>query len=218
MFKGRSTVHRFHELQKISTPATSRLNLSSQDVQLIEKTNVLSLAEKIELLSISLGHKLTGELFSTIVYKENAISGRQEATPESIQPIDTLLQQLSFPYYIDNVLRDTRVEDHKPQQLTWFQVCLNEQVKSFMQNYANELTDIEEGILYGYPISAIRAFALLIEPNHDIESESIAKQYLGAGVPSKDFFEEEEAYYQVHWNQLRELSEKLVTEAETLSS
>jgi len=83
-----------------------------------------------------------------------------------------------------------------------------------MQDFANELTDIEEGVLYGYPQSAIQAFAGLIEPDHTTKSESIAKKYIGAGIPSQYFADEEEAYYLKQWNELRDLSKKLVMEAE----
>ncbi len=201
---------RFNDLRQGTFALNATLALTPLQLQIIEQTELLSLSEKIELLLIALGHKLTGEIFSQIEYHWNEQLQAELPTDKSVLALENLLANLPFIFAKDTLLKKVK-KTGKQQHFTWFQVSVNQAVAHFMSKYPDDLTEFEEGVLYGFPLSAIRAFAGLIEANHDTPD---AATYFLAGFSSQAFWEDEHAYYQLWWERLRKLSAVVVDQAE----
>ena len=203
---------RFLTLRKAKVSKNANIKLSKKQLTLIENSTILTLGEKIELLLVSLGNKLTTEIFQTIEYLSNKSNNLEIPKKESLDQIEKLLKQLPFIYFKDHLPNKKNRQTGKLENFTWFQASVNEAVVQFMKKYPDDLTEFEEGILYGFPLSAIRAFSGLIESKHTKPSPAA---YYMAGVCSKDFWEDEQqAYYQLWWSRLKKLSPKIVTQAE----
>jgi hypothetical protein len=201
---------RFDHFRLGNLDKTGKLSLTNDQVQLIETTTAFTLGEKIELLLVALGNKLTAEIFQTVTYAWNETSQTEVPNPRDLSAIENVLKQLPFVHFQDHLVKINRQSD-RPQDLTWYQVSVNESVSTFMKEFADDMTEFEEGVLYGFPISAIRAFSRLTEAHH--EKPNAATYYL-AGWCSADFWEDEQAYYHLWWERLRKLSPTLIAEAE----
>ena len=203
---------RFNFFQSFAGTKNDKLKLTKNQIKLIEDSNAIILAEKIELLLVSLGNKLTTELYMKVQqgYKWSDKEQKEIPNQKDLKAITQLLDQLPFKYFEDTLPKNNR-QNGKLQKFVWYQVSVNEAVSHFMKEYADDLTEFEEGVLYGFPLSAIRAFSGLIKPNHD---KPTAASVNLAGVCSADFWEDEQEYYGLWWERLRMLSPKIVAEAE----
>lgn len=187
-----------------------KLDLSVKQIKWIEDSTAISLAEKIELFLVALGNKLTTELYMEVHYNWDEKKQIELPREHELREIDKLLTKLPFQYFKDTLPKKNRQNEH-PQQFYWFQVSVNQAVSEFMKMYPDDLTEFEEGVLYGFPLSAIRAFNGLIETRYD--KPTPASSYL-SGVCSKDFWVDEQEYYQLWWERLRQLSPKTIALAE----
>lgn len=201
---------RFDSLRLSNFKRNGKLFLTKTQVKLIEDSSILSLGEKIELLLVALGNKLTTELYMNIRYEYDSETKKDKPNKSDLDAIEQLLQKLPFIYFKDRLERRNKNTGHA-EDFNWYQVSVNEAVSHFMKKYPDDLTEFEEGILYGFPLSAIRAFALLIDESHD--KPDPASNFL-AGWCSKDFWEDEQTYYQLWWERLRGISPKIVEQAE----
>lgn len=201
---------RFDLLQQLKTDKSARVVLSHQQIKLIENSQVLSLGEKIELLLLSLGNKLTTEIYFEVKYEWSERDQKDVPSAKTLNEITSLLEKLPFFYFRDTLLKKNRQTGHQ-ENFTWFQVSINEAVTSFMRNFPDDLTEFEEGVLYGFPLSAIRAYAGLITPKYDKSTPAV---YYLSGVCSEEFWEDEVKYYEKWWAKLRKLSPKTVSIAE----
>lgn len=202
---------RFDFIEKLRVNKTGRLSLTPNQVSLIENTAILTLAEKIELFLTALGNKLTTELYMNVKYEWDPRKSMEIPDKNDLESIKKLLDQLPFTYFKDHLLKTNR-QNGNAQNFTWYQVSVNKAVSDFMKQYPDDLTEFEEGVLYGYPLSAIRAYSGLIGQSHD--KPTVASYYL-AGVCSADFWDDEQRYYQLWWDRLKRLSPKITAEAET---
>lgn len=202
--------NRFNDLFSSSLDKSATQTLTKRQLTFIEQSAFITLGEKIELLLIALGHKLTGEIYLTIRYEWD--EGQQIELPNStdINNIEKLLKNLSFDYFQDELQKKDK-QTGRQQKFVWFQVSVNGTVSHFMKSYPDDLTEFEEGVLYGFPLSAIRAFSGLIQPTHE---KPTAASFNLAGVMSKEFWQDEQDYYQLWWERLRKLSPKIVAQAE----
>lgn len=213
MFRTHKTkgLQRFSSLRKIKTSKQGSINLTKFQINLIESSTIISLAEKIELFLLSLGNKLTTELYMRVEYNWSIKDKKEIANNKDLLNLENLLSQLPFEYFKDSLSKKNR-QNGKQQKFIWYQVSINKTVYKFMKNYPDDMTEFEEGILYGFPLSAIRAFAGLIKenrPNHTPEN------YYLAGVCSADFIDDEQEYYQKWWKRLAKLSPKTIKKAES---
>lgn len=195
---------RFSKLKK-----NGKLELNQTQIELIEKSSAITLGEKIELLLVALGNKLTTEIYSKICYSGTE---PQQANKEDLDKIKKLLEQLPFVYFKDKLANKKNRITGKTENFAWFQVSVNESVAKFMKIYPDDLTEFEEGVLYGFPLSAIRSFARLVDESHD--KPNPASHFL-SGWCSKDFWDDEQEYYKLWWKRLSKLSPKVVQLAET---
>lgn len=204
--------NRFDLLRQGNFDKTGKVSLTPTQLKLIETSPVFALSEKIQLLLVALGHKLTTEVFMNVQYVTDSKKKIDLPNTADLEKIEGVLRRLPFKYFRDNLTRVNKNTTRK-EDFHWFQVSINESVSIFMQQYPDDLTEFEEGVLYGFPLSAIRAFARLIEARHD--SPNPATYHL-AGWCSKDFWEDEQEYYQLWWDRLKQLSPKIVAEAEKI--
>jgi hypothetical protein len=201
---------RFQRMLSLRCNRRAKLLLTPQHVKIIENTNSLSLGEKYQLILISLGMKLTTEIYSKINYRFDEKSDTELSEAKDIQVIKEMLASLPFPFYEERYTKLNRLSDRK-REFSWFQVSLNSAVAIFVKDYAETFSEFEDGILYGYPNTAIRAFCGLIERRY--QPISIARYFL-AGVGSKDFWDQEEEYFTAWWNAIGTISPKLQAEGE----
>ncbi|NTV31360.1 hypothetical protein HGA91_05300 [candidate division WWE3 bacterium] len=213
MFKSKGGIDRLLHMNKISLPGNANISLSADELSLIEETTVLSIYEKVHLILIALGYKLTGEVFNEIDYQFDETTQRLEPNESKIKILNELFLQLPFPFFVDELEKNDRKTGLK-KRLVWLQICVNERVKYYMQHYAESLTEMEDGVLYGYPISAIRAYASLIDVTTRLPRASIARWYVGAGRPSVALYEAEEVFYTQVWQEVSQISPRLVNLAE----
>jgi hypothetical protein len=178
---------------------------------LIEETQLLSLGEKIELLLVSMGNKLTTEIYSSIKYEFNKQKKREIANKTSLTNLSVLFKQLPFEFFVDQKEMINK-KTGKQQTWIWFQVSVNEAVQRFLKDFGEDLTEYEEGVLYGFPMSAIRAFGGLIE--QDETQQNSPAHYFLAGVGSREFSEKEGQYYLDLWNELKKISPVIIDQAE----
>ena len=178
---------RFVALRKAKNSKKAYIKLNKKQLNLIENTKVLSLSEKIELLLVSLGNKLTTELYENINYSKNNSAKLAQPNKNDLKNKKKLLEQLPFIYYQDFLPNKKNKQTGQLENFTWFQVSVNKTVARFLMRYPDDLTEFEEGILYGFPLSAIRAFSGLIESEH---AKSTPAAYYLAGVCSKDFWDD----------------------------
>jgi hypothetical protein len=201
---------RFSFIEMLKVDKVSKLKLTPNQISLIETANVLTLAERIELFLVALGNKLTTELYMNVNYVLDHKKNTEVPNQTNLESIEELLNQLPFFYYQDH-LPKKNPQNGQNQDFTWYQVSVNRAVSEFMKQYPDDLTEFEEGVLYGYPLSAIRAYSGLITPKHN---KPTAASYYLAGVCSADFWDDEQVYYQLWWDRLKELSPKLISQAE----
>lgn len=199
---------RFVNIRNLKKGGEGKLTLTKDQLVLIEKTRYLSAGEKIELLLVSIGHHLTSEIFQKIRY-DKGVKNNSHPVKDDIEKLKSLFDELPFPYFIDSKLSIKK--NGEKEKFTWFQVSINQKVDHFMKNYKNDMTEFEEGVLYGFPLSAIRAFAGLI--NSKTYKSNIKTYYL-AGVTSADFQREEMNYYNEIWKNVKGISYEIVHQAE----
>lgn len=206
---------RFDNLRLKNFNRRAKIDLTPNQITLIENAECFTLGEKIELFLVALGNKLTTEVFQTIRYHSPENEQRNDNLPtkpleEDISTLTVILQQLPFIWFQDFKVAEKPDTKHA-ERFTWFQVSLNEAVNYFMQQYPDDLTEFEEGVLYGYPLSAIRSFSRLIESKHDTPN---AATFFLAGFSSQEFWDDEQEYYRLWWERLRHLTPKTVATAE----
>lgn len=212
MFKSVGGIERLKGMLQVKLDGQATQPLSPSQLSSIENSELLKVGEKIDLVLISLGYKLTSEIFDRVKYHFDEQEQVEKPERQAVQALDAFFSELPFPYFIDSLQKTDR-NTGKEKATTWFQVCVNERVAHFMKQYAHTLTEIEDGVLYGYPLSAIRAFAQLIDVAGKTGKPSIERYYVGAGRPSFTFYEAEEEFYRYIWDKVNQVSPRLVEQA-----
>jgi len=202
---------RFLALNRGKFKKNATLKLTAKQLKLIEETQLISLGEKIELLLVSMGNKLTTEIYSSVKYNFDKQKKREIATETSLEKLSLFFKQLPFQFFLDQKEMINK-KSGKKQTWMWFQVSVNEAAQHFMKDFGEDLTEYEEGVLYGFPLSAIRAFGGLIDQSNQLTSTPA--HYFLAGVGSKDFSKKEEQYYADLWERLRKISPRIIRWAE----
>lgn len=189
--------HMHQELKKIQCSQNASISLLDKHIRIIEKTPFLSLIEKLELLLVASGKKLTTEIYENI--------GQDQKVTAKTNEIEKVLKSLPFSYFFDKTTRNN-------SEYIWFQVSTNETISHFLKLNKSNLGIFEYGILYGYPLSAIRAYAGLIENDNHMDQYSLGGQ-LFAGVGSKKWHDEEQKLYDDWLQEIRSLSPTLAEQA-----
>lgn len=90
----------------------------------------------------------------------------------------------------------------------------NEAMAEYVEFRAEHLSDVEAGILYGYPPSAVVAFTSITKPEVSPRLPRTAAEYYLGGAYSSDLYEQERAAFVRQWEELRRFAPAVVDMAE----
>lgn len=171
---------------------------------LLEQTELMTLGERIRILAM-----LCGRRWFTDVGL--GLDASQEFS-EYASKIESLLRDLGL------VSAPFEKPSRKGDTVRWLGVAATPEILEFVARRAESLSVIEAGVLYGYPHSHILGFAELIRSDkrqQGSKKKTCEEHYL-AGVFSRDFRTQEEAYFAQLWEDLRAVSPALIEQAEAM--
>src|SRR4030043_601599 len=113
--------------------------LTKAKLKLLEKADFLSASDKLELLGLLLHIWFTGEL--KVKVDKN---------------LSDLLGRLDLAWFINSYRHS------KKGLIKWLQVSANQQISQFIKKHSRDMSPIEAGGFYNYPIADILAFMKLI--------------------------------------------------------
>lgn len=169
---------------------TSLRKLTRQRVEKLENTSELLISEKINLLALLLGYKWTTDVAIDIDNKD---------------PARKVLDELELPYANNHYT-------HQSETHTWLQVGANHAILDYVISRRNELSVIEAGMLYGYPVSHSLGYVGLLDKQMKGSDKTIAEFYL-SGVFSAEYSERESKYFEEVWSKIAQTSSKIADEA-----
>lgn len=173
-----------YPLDKQKTP-----KLTKQKILAIEKCELISIVEKINLIALLLGRKWITDIAIGLKNKSD---------------IENLLSQLELPYAYNQY-------SYKTEKYEWIQVAINQPILDYVIKRRNQLSMIEAGVLYGYPISATLAYSGLLQKAWF--DKSISEHFL-SGVFSKSSTPEERAHFNRTWQSVTKCSNIIAKQAE----
>ena len=176
---------------QLSKAHQSLPKLTERSLSLLEDTPVFTTVEKIELLLLFMHKKWVAEV---------DIGLRRQA--ECIEVLD----QLQLPWYIESY--------DPPHQQRWLQVGANIAVLEYVKHRRSELSDLESGILYGFPLTHTLGYVGIIKSRRMRPMN--AAQYMLAGVYSEEFYKEEVEYFDKVWEELKKCSPKLALQSKKI--
>lgn len=179
-------------------------------VQRVEKSQHLTIGEKIELLALSMNRKMTTEIYMKIPYVFDG--DIEKADPNFLQKLEKEVISLGLPYHIDTYIKLHR-STGKQREFVWFQVSRNQLINQYIQRNNNILSDPDYGVLYGFPTTAIQAMSGFIQSASQQPPATIGRYYFG-GVYSQEFLEDECDYFDKIWSEVSKLSSLITAEAQ----
>lgn len=178
--------HRYDWLAK-SDLAVGLPKLTRRKISLIEQTDFLLPSDKLELLGLLLHLWFTGEI---------------KAKPDA--KTKELLAQLDLSWFINSYRHSQK------GLLKWVQVSANAQINQFIKKHTKDMSPIEAGVLYNYPIADIMAFINLI-PRRTDHPKTIVGHYFGK-VHAKDDYDTTYREYSKRWKIIKQASPKIYRE------
>lgn len=194
------------------------VKLNQEQVQMIENTDLLFLREKLAFMQLMTNTRMTIEVGYATKSILNSQTGIYEKTADDIAKLDEFLSQLPYPFRMLEFFKKSRNEGYF-EKYKLFMVSASDYIDKYIGNYWHTFTEYEIGLMYGYPNTAILAYVKMLERYPSLEANyrlnyTTAMEYIGCGIYSKQFFEQEKAYYEKIWEQIRLISPKLVEQAE----
>lgn len=163
--------------------------LTKREVMLLEESKYLQIVERINLLALLCGYKWVTDVAIGLNHREE---------------IEAILSNLELPFAYNHYF-------HEEKKYEWLQVAVNEPVLSYVTDRRDQLTVLEAGVLYGYPVSACLAYiGLLKKTGFD---KTIAEYYL-SGVFSATLVGKEREHFRRMWEEVLSHSDKIRLEAE----
>lgn len=157
-------------------------------IKYIEESILLKTVEKINLVALLLGYKHITDVAIGL--------GNETQIMEMLKDLKLCFAK-NYYYH-----EDTKYE--------WIQVAINKPILDYVTERRDELTVLEAGVLYGYPISASLAYDGMLEKRWF--DKSIAEYYL-SGVFSKPYTDNERAHFEKIWDHIKAATTSLVVEA-----
>lgn len=171
-----------------SPSSTQHIQLTSEGLLLLEKSQIFSPGEKVHILALFLGKQHITDIG---IDCDSLVAHQRE------------LNRLKVPYIIESWRGES-----------WLLAGTSSATLQYTQTHRDTLSEIEAGILYGYPPTATLAFSgLLSSRRHPPISPAT---FFFAGVYSESFFDEEVAYYEDIWCSLKKASPRIVDCADSL--
>ena len=161
------------------------VNLTDSKLAYLEHSVVLSPAEKLHLLMLFMGMQVITDV---------------GLRSDDLQMHQLELDQLGLPSVQESYESDS-----------WILVGISQLLLKYLQQQRSTLSEIEAGIMYGYPATATLAFSGLI-PSRTCKPISPAMFFMG-GIYSKEFCGNEIKFYEEKWERITEVSHKITMDA-----
>lgn len=163
--------------------------ITAQRIKLIEQSDCLLIVEKINLIAILLGFK---QITDIAIHRKADWKKARE-----------LLDELGIAHQPNEYVHDnTKYE--------WLQAAVNNPVLQYVMGRHDELTVLEAGVLYGYPVSSCLAYVGLLEKTWF--EKTLAEHWL-SGVFSKSYTPLEREHFERMWTNITETSPLLAAKA-----
>lgn len=164
--------------------------LTPAALKIIERSTVFKLHEKIDILQLFLGKKWVTDVSIDLERKQEYINE---------------LEKLKLPWAVNAYEGDYKCQ--------WIQAGANQAVLEYVMQRKDNLSELEAGILYGYPLTHALAFTGAIK---EIRKPPVnVATYMLAGVYSADFYQQEVAFFQRRWDEIGATSPVLAQQAHT---
>ncbi|MFC7024602.1 hypothetical protein ACFQHV_15780 [Promicromonospora thailandica] len=163
--------------------------LTPSKLKAIEESCVLAVNEKVQILLLFLYKKWIAEVAIGLERKDESTR---------------LLDQLGLPWYIESY--------QGPYVERWVQVGANQAVLDYVHARRGELSDLESGILYGFPPTHVLGYVGIISKKPTAPN-SVAL-YMLAGTYSKNFQDAEVKYFNEIWWEVEKVSPVIAGQAQ----
>lgn len=171
------------EPQKQKTP-----KLTAKKLKVIEESDIFSVTERIELLLLFLNIKWVAEL-------DIELRNRAAYVSE--------LKLLGLPWALNAYEGEYKCQ--------WIQVGRNRAVLDYVMQHKDALTELEAGVLYGYPLTHVLGFVGILK-SYRTPPLDVATYFL-AGIYSEEFYKQEVAAFNAMWKGVEEVSPSIANQA-----
>jgi hypothetical protein len=161
--------------------------LTKSKIKRIEEADLFSNYEKIEVLLILLHKKWVGE---ANIQLDNIGNRKSEE-------ILHFLRSIGLAAGLNSYVCDRG-------EYSWVQIAATEAILDYVLSRRDELTVLEAGVLYGYPVSHSLGYMKLLEQN-DRPVPGLA-EYTFGGVYSEPCLESERQYFRSLWGEIEAVS------------
>lgn len=199
--KGRHLPDRIQEL------TLADKSVSIADLTQIINSQLFSTGEKLEIICVMCGIKSSSEVYKQIRYQFDKSSALEIPNKKDLSIIQKELINSKL-LFLKREFMKLNKNTQKIRKFTWFQICANDAVKVLYEKYADTISEYEEGVIYGFPTTAIRAFAGL-EESHVPKIDHPALYYFG-GVYSRSNWKNERKEYLRWWQKIKNLSPDII--------
>lgn len=190
-------MYRTSELRTTKTTAKVP-ELSSEKVSQLSNEKRIDIASRIEMLQALAGYRWVGEASHDIHSVEPSVPTEEQRIALA------LLDSMGLAGRFDWLERSGKY-------FSWVQFAINQPMLDMFMNEERPFNVMEQGAVYGYPISATLAFARII-PRKIVRIKSVAEYYL-FGINSEKYYDREVEYAEKMWAHLCEIAPKLTAEA-----
>jgi hypothetical protein len=175
----------YEHSNEIKKPA----KITAQRIKQIEQSDCLLTTEKVNLIAILLGFKQVTD----IAIDRKADWGKARE----------VLGELGIANQPNEYV-------HENTKYEWLQAAVNNPVLQYVMDRRNELTVLEAGVLYGYPVSSCLAYVGLLEKAWF--EKTLAEHWL-SGVFSKSYTTLEREHFERMWTSIAEASPSVAANA-----
>lgn len=190
-------MYRTSELRISNTEGTLP-ELSAQKISQLSTERKIDVGSRIEILQTLAGYKWVGEA-------SHATSTTRPVPSEEQKASIALLRDMGLASTFDYLERSG-------VYYSWVQFAVNQPLLDMFMDSKSSFNAIEEGAVYGYPVSSTLAFIGVI-PAKRVRQKSPANYYL-SGVNSEKYYDRETEQAEKIWQHLCELAPELTAEAE----
>lgn len=190
-------MYRTSEL-RIAESTKALPELSSGVITALSEERAVDVVSRIEILQTLAGYRWVGEASHEV---------------HSTKPLEPTAQQVAALSLLERVGLAARYDslERSGKYFSWIQFAVNQPMLEMFMDKNNPFNVIEEGAVYGYPVSSTLAFAGII-PKKLVRQKSIAEYYM-FGVNSDKYYEREVEYAEKVWAHLCDLAPRLTNEA-----
>ena len=172
-----------------SSNTISSNNLNAK-IKLLEAASALNVSEKLNIIALLLGYKWVTDV---------AIDKKSNWTV-----VRRILDDLKLPHQQNHYF-------YKEEKHEWIQVAASERLLEYILSHRDDLSVIEAGVLYGYPVSHSLGYMELIQKQWK-NNKTIAEFYF-SGVFSKAYHSRESEHFETVWQHVSSCSDVITRQA-----